>query len=166
MDRLSAKRAGRLTDNNPRSLGAVYGSQISLEPVQLSIHRLAEWAGVLGTVCASNLVGASTTFANVGFGVNDDEVSHALVVRVPEVAGAIGLRARHTEVVDVAGEVGLAREADGDRVGDVVDLVRCATVVACEDDELVYDTLPRASKREATSYSQLRGFRGKPCMAH
>jgi hypothetical protein len=42
------------------------------------------------------------------------------------------LRARHAEVVDVAGEVELAGQADRHGIGDVVDLVGCAAVVACE----------------------------------
>lgn len=68
--------------------------------------------------------------SEVGLGIDLDIVDHSVIERVPEVAKAVGFLARHPEVVPIAGEVCLARHADGHGVCDVVGLVRGSAVVA------------------------------------
>ena len=50
--------------------------------------------------------------SEVGLSINRDKVGHSVVELIPEITNSIRLIARHTEVVDIAGEVRLARNAD------------------------------------------------------
>lgn len=68
--------------------------------------------------------------AKISFGVQLDEVRHAVIERVPEVSNTSTLCGRHAEVVAIAGEVCLARHADIVSVGNVASFVARAAVVA------------------------------------
>ena len=94
-------------NDNPGRQGTVDGCQIVGEPVNLLVVT-AEWTAVLGTA----LIWAYEAVAKVGFGIDVDEMSHSIVVGVPEVAKTAGRAARHTPMVDVAREIRLAGQAD------------------------------------------------------
>lgn len=118
-----------LTDDDPGCLAPVNGGQVLLQPVQLGISNVAERTAVFA-LAATGLIRASESMSEVGLCVNLDIVDHSVIEGVPEVSQAIGFSAWHPEVVPVAGEVRLARHADGHGICDVVGLVGRSAIVA------------------------------------
>ena len=116
-------------DDDPGSLGAVDCRKVGGEPLRLLVAEGGERSRVLGLTSAW-LIGGDKAVSEIGLCVEADEVSHAVVVAVPEVLETARRSRRHTEVVPVSGEVGLARHADTDIIGEVVSLVRRTAVVA------------------------------------
>jgi hypothetical protein len=110
--------------NHPRRQSPIDGCQIVGTPVDLLVIA-AKRPAILGTT----LVWADQTVAKVGFGVDVDEMGHAIVVRVPEIAKPAGHAARHAPMVDVAGKVRLADRADRRGIFLARSLVGSPTVV-------------------------------------
>jgi hypothetical protein len=150
------RRRKKLTNDDPRGLAAVNRRQVLLKPVGLRILQCGERTSILA-LTATRLVGGDDAVAQVGLRVQLDVVDHTVVERVPEVAQSLGLRARHPEVVDVAGEVGLAGHADTLRVSDVVCFVRGTAVVTC-------DRLVGRGSAESQRYIQLASWLPGPTM--
>lgn len=117
------------SDDNPRRGASVHGREILREPVGLRVPERVE-----GTRCiafrTSSLIVPDKAMPEVGLGVKLNVVRHAVVEAIPEIARPVTLSARHAEVVDVAGEVGLAWHADRDVVGYVLVGVGYAAIVA------------------------------------
>lgn len=65
----------------------------------------------------------------VGLSVELDEMHHAMVEGIPEVAGPAALGTRHPKMMPVPSEVSQTYRANGHIVGDVVDVVGGAAVV-------------------------------------
>lgn len=116
-------------NDNPRCFGPVDECKVSSEPSGLLIHLGAKRAGVF-VFRATHFVRPNKPVAEIRLGVKLDEVGHTMIKGIPEIAEAVTLRRGHAKVVAVASEVCLARHADAVRVGDVVNRVSCATVVA------------------------------------
>ena len=59
-----------------------------------------------------NLIWASQITPEIGLRIDEDDVNHPIVIRIPEVAVRLARISGHPPMVDVSGEVRLPRRAD------------------------------------------------------
>ena len=134
-----------------------------MQPIQLGVFDGAEWPAVF-SFTSSRLIRRDQAMSKVGLSVNLHIVSHSGIERIPEISEAFRLGARHSEVIDVAGEVRLSRNTDGHIIRYVVDRV-CRSSIVTYIEIPVSVRLLCGGEHGWITYNWLRDSPALPCMA-